>query len=193
MSRRGARAAGDTAIAELRRGSRSKAVHALDAAMRALEVGQHAARGNPQFQLALTSIKSARHSLQNGNPAMAAKILHKALAALDPARASGPETPPAFVNWSDYDGATLINAQGVRIGKLATVKKSAEGSLESVIVIGGNQNVFGLFDFGGERLIVPADRLVFGKAQVIGPVMVSLPTYETTAASIEQDLRYAHR
>jgi hypothetical protein len=194
----GARVSTTTAQHALERGARSEAVHALDAAMRAAAVGKHAAHGKPKdaFAQALKTIKQARHVLQNGKPTAAQRHLKDAVATLDAIATAVPtdQTPlPDQATWSDYQDAVLLNALGLRIGELDHLQTSESGPAEAVLVLGGGQDVLGLFDVGGTERIVPADRLLFGKRQTIGAIHVVLPTLASSVQQIENTVPLASR
>lgn len=162
----------------LQAGHRSAALHALNAAHHAVEPGK-GATCDKLFEEAFNQIEETRRALQNGQPERAPEIL-----ARDPARAeSAPPASPAFpANPSDYDGATVINASGLRIGEVENVKADrAELSL-------GLQDVLGFIELGGTKVQVPVDRLLFGKKKGVGPTMVCLPVFAQKPAEIRRAL-----
>jgi len=186
----GARMSTATARLSLERGARSEAVYALDAAVRAAEVGKHVAHGKLQdtFEQALHKMRQARHALQNGTPTSAQHHLAAAVATLDAAATAAPTeeaTLPEQQTWSAYQDARLINALGMRIGKIDRLRRSEKGPLEAVLVLGGSQNMFGFLDLGGKEINVPAHTLLYGQPQTIGAVLVVVPTFASSAQQIE--------
>lgn len=157
----------------LRAGQTSEAARALDAALRAAEVGAHASPGGA-FPPALEHVKHARKELQDGQPSRAARTLARARAALGARPGSPPvQTVPSL---GRYAGGTLINAEGVRIGEVVSVSGD-----RVELVLGGWRDFMGLFDLGGGRHVtVPADALVFGPARYFGLTLVAAPTFETS-------------
>lgn len=146
----------------------SEAAHAMDAALRAAEVGEHASPGSA-FQAVLEHVRQARAHVQNGQEARAVLSLGWAREALG-ARSGGLEAAkvPAL---GPYAGGTLIDAQGGRIGEVGAV---SGGQVE--LILGGGRDFMGLFDFGGDRRVtVPADTLVFGPARYLGLTLVAAP------------------
>lgn len=175
-----------TAQESLAAGRRSEAVHALDSAMRALEVAQHAAAEPAGFRKALEAVKRSRHMLQMGRPGQARQVLEGAVAVLAEQTAGQAQgrLPPALA-LPAYDNAVVLNALGVRVGEVVGVDAQA-GVV--AISLGGGRDVLGFLDFGGTPVKVPAERLVFGKRQDIGANMVAAPTFAFKVAAIRVDL-----
>jgi hypothetical protein len=126
--------------------------------------------------------------VQNGAPMVAQRHLDVAVATLDTTVEAAPTEHPSLPEqrvWSDYQDAALLNAMGVRLGKVTRLQASTNGSAAAVLTLGGAQDVLGLFDIGGIERIVPADTLLFGKRQTIGAVRVVLPTIAASASQIE--------
>lgn len=169
----GLREAVGVARQELAVGHRSQAMHALDAARRAAETG-HQASDEATFSSVLHDIQRARKSEQNGRPEDAQRVLEGALATLDAAssRAWGPAKSPARLE--KYDGGTIINAQGLRIGEVAGIQGQ-----EVELILGGARDVAGIFDLSaGRRVRVRADELLFGPARYTGLTLVMVPSLE---------------
>lgn len=179
----------ETARSNFEQGRRSEAVTALDAAMRTAEVGEYVAQGDRQsrFTRTLDAIKRTRRALQNGNPSEAQRMLEEAATMLSPANAPAASTSapmPAQDTWGAYNGATLINAAGVRLGEVDRIQPSGNGAATAVVRL-GNQDVLGFPDLGGTQLTVPGDGLLFGNHQTLGSTFVVLPTFETTTEQIQ--------
>jgi hypothetical protein len=142
------------------------------------------------------SIKQARRAVQNGKPTAAQRHLKAAVATLDAAAQAAPTDQTTLLEqatWSDYQDAVLLNALGIRIGEVVRLQPSAGGPAEAVLVLGGGQNVLGLFDIGGTERTVPAHNLRFGKRQTIGAVHVALATLASSARQIENTMPMASR
>lgn len=188
----GAQTSLQEAVQAFRQDRRSKAAHALDAAMRAVKVGMHASRTPTQkhWTEAHSRIKKARRALQTGDPTAARRALQKAIATLEQITASdGPpenRKAPSGAGKEAYEGALLINAQGIRIGEVRRVSPAEAGRSEAVLVLGGARDVLGLFDWGGTRVTMPADRLLYGNPQTIGMVHVVLPSFESSPVRLER-------
>lgn len=194
----GTRTAADQARRHLEQGKRTKAVHAMDAALRAAEIGKHVAQGaaRMQFEQAVKALKDARHVLQMGRPEEAEKRLVSAADALAHAGLQAPAAavamggqPPPKATWSAYRRAGLINAQGVRVGEVEEIRERADSGAELVLVVGGGQDVLGFIDFGGTRLTVPASAVLFGKPKTIGMTMVALSTLQSSASAVLAEYR----
>lgn len=82
---------------------------------------------------------------------------------------------------------------GLRIGEVKRLQTSGNGAPEAVLVVGGAQDVVGLFDMGGTTLNIPAKHLLFGKPQTIGVVVVLLPTFASSVPRIEGTMPVASR
>ena len=165
---------------------RSDAVHALDAATRAADVGKHAASGDTAdaFARASRELELARRNLQDGKKARAQEVL----AALATSLAIGPRLPEEWeaalqpaVNLEQFEEARVLNAQGVRLGEVQRV----DGQMLTLRV-GMSSDVLGFIDWGGgKEIIVPAYQLVFGKRKGLGSTMVVLPTFSASAPEVQ--------
>lgn len=164
----------DVARQELAAGHRTQGVEALDAARLAARAGQHASEGSA-FESALHDIEQARKAIENGRPQAARRVLEDALAALNPESSAKLGTPRAPTELGKYDGGTVINAQGIRIGEVVGMQGQ---QLE--LVLGGARDVAGIFDLSeGRRVTLPASALLFGPARFTGLTLVVLPTLQT--------------
>lgn len=168
-----------TARAHLQQGERGAATHALDAALRAAEVGHESSHGEVKsaFAVGLHAIVRAREALHDGDPAAAVRSLGDTVDALEgavePARQMSVGVPPEPVR-PGYDGAKLINANGAMLGEVAQVR---DGPSPTVVVhAGGWNDWWGLFELGGRTVEVPADRLLWGPRRSLGATFVVLPT-----------------
>lgn len=172
----GGRIAAETAATELGKQRRSPAVHALDAAMRAVDVAHHAASGETKKTLeeAAMQIRKARVQIQRGDPDAARDRITKVVDQLRGLSVSG-RAPVPRDKLSEYEGALVINARGVRIGEIGDV--APDGSTVT-LARGGWRDVLGLFDSEGQRRQIPADGLVYGKHKGIGMTIVALPDLE---------------
>ena len=196
----GAGTAARAARAKLASGDRSESMYALDATKRAIEVGHHVAHGavRKHFGQALKKIKAARAAIQTGEPGEARRDIRQAASALQTAeQAAGkghsPETHPLDrQRWARYEGATLINAHGIRIGEVRRIQPQVRERGEALLLIGGGHDVLGLFDLGGDtRLSMPVDSLLWGKLQAVGGVHVVLPTFEASASRIRSEVAHS--
>ncbi len=150
-------------------GNQSEAAHAMDAAQRAAEVGEHASPESA-FKSVLEQVRHAREEIQNGRKASAARSLEEARVALGarPEVLAEQKAP----SLGKYAGGTLIDAQGVRIGEVGSVSGD-----QVELILGGGRDFMGLFDLGGARhVMVPADTLVFGPARYLGLTLVAAPS-----------------
>lgn len=178
----------ETARHLLDRGERSRATHALDAALRAAEVGHVASHGTVKsaFATGLHAIHGAREALHNGRPAAAMQHLDEAVAALTPeieaARDMDVGVPPVPVR-SGYDGAVLVNANGTRLGEVERVERVEQDAV-AVLHVGGATDVLGWFEFGSQRVRVPADTLLFGPRRSLGATLVVAPTEAPTVTEL---------
>lgn len=161
---------------------------AMDAAMRAAEVGRDGAPdpARAAFDSALRVVRRARAERQNGRLTSAVTTIRQVDRALAGIRSATP-VPPRSVG--DYDGARLLNVAGTIIGVVEHVPSVASGRPNAAtLVIGGYHHVLGFLDFGGTRVTVPVERLVFGKARTLGPTRVVLATTATTPAEVRRQL-----
>ncbi|RJR53110.1 MAG: DUF4396 domain-containing protein [Desulfobacteraceae bacterium] len=164
-----------SALMDLDEGRRSEAMHAIDAAMRAADVGKGAAPGSV-FKDRLDGIKAARHEIHMGNLDAAKKRL-SAIARAPAAARIGEK--PGSPEPNRFQGATVINANGIKIGKVEGVSGD-----RVELDLGGAKDVWGFWDMESKQTIrVGAGDLVFGQARTIGPSMVALPTRETPPVS----------
>jgi hypothetical protein len=174
-----------TAVQALSNGRITAGAVSMDAAMRAAEVGRDGgpAASRSAFERALHLVRDARTALQNGDVARAAATMGRVsnMLASIPANAAAllPETTRG------YDGAQLLNAAGMMIGTVDHVSGASPGGIASAtLVVGGYHQVLGFLDFGGSRLTMPTDRLVFGKVHAIGPTRVVFATMAQTPAEV---------
>ncbi|MBQ0983993.1 hypothetical protein KBZ10_05535 [Streptomyces sp. F63] len=161
-------------------GERSEATHALDAALRAAEVGHASAHGpvGNGFTAAVKHLKGARQDLHNGLPDAARGKLDRAVRELTevvaPAGRQRPSAPPRAV-WPDYRDATLLGPEGGMIGRIRSIEGGPGGAPVAVLEVGGSQDVLGFLDFGGRTVRVPADQVLWGPTRYIGNTMAALP------------------
>lgn len=151
---------------------RAEITRALDAAMRASEVGAKAAP-DTTMGAAHREIMHARRALQIGDvDGMRARI-EGALAEvedIDPGARLEIAAP-----LQDYDGASVLNAQGVHIGEVASIRADRVR-----VRLGGATDVWGFWDIDPDAIVsLPVDTLVFGPARTIGGSYVVLPTRDT--------------
>lgn len=150
---------------------RADTARALDAAMRASEVAQDALSGTSAgtaFDRVHRAVMQGRLALQNDQKSEVARHIEAAIEAVPQQLAMDVPPPP---NLQEYLGATVINAEGIRVGEVARVQDT-----ELVISVGGHRNVFGFIDIGGEQLTIGPGRLLFGRKKRFGDTFVSLPT-----------------
>jgi hypothetical protein len=182
MLARGVAESATSAARSLSDGNATAAAVASDAAMRAAGVGRD---GAPQpsraaFDSALRLVRQARAQRQNGDPAAAATTMRRVPSVMSHVP-GGRAVLPTDVG--SYDGARLLNAAGVMIGVVDHVSGAGAGlPSTATVVLGGYHHVLGFLDFGGTRLTVPLERLVFGKARRLGATRVVLATTAQTAA-----------
>ncbi len=173
-----------TAVRAVHDGRRAEAVAAMDAARRAARVGHEA--GLAGFQGAVDAIEEARRTVQNGDFAGTAPVLSRGLDELRATRSSpsgdGSSGVPAG-QLADYRGATVLNAEGVRIGEL----EDANG-VSAAIFDGSKRDAFGFIDRGGARIEVPTKQLVFGRRHRAGDTLVVLSTHAMRFADLPHDL-----
>ena len=170
--RQGAQESIDTASTALQRGDKSKAAAALDAAKRATEVGRDA-KGET-FKGVFDLVKQARYALQDGDSARAQELLKDASDTLSKSNpSSGTTAILTTQNFGDaYRGATVLNAQGVRIGEVDQIEES-----RAMLVVGGKRDLLGFIDLsGGRHIEVSLNDLILGKPKNLGSTMVVLPT-----------------
>jgi hypothetical protein len=185
---RGVAASATRAARALSEGNATAAAVASDAVMRAAEVGRDGApaASRAAFENALRLVRQARAQRQNGDPSGAATTLGRVPPVMSDVSAA---TVAAPSDAGSYDGARLINAAGVMIGVVDHVSNAASGPpATAVVVIGGYHHVLGFLDFGGTRLTVPVERLVFGKARTLGATHIVLATMAETASAVRQEL-----
>ncbi len=160
-----------TARRALAQNDRAAATHALDAALRAAEVGSHAtAREASPFDDALQITRTARRALQNGDRAAAVAALDSAGPSLD-AFAGAARRPAGDL--ARYEGGDVIDPSGVRLGEVESFT-TRDGRTAANLRLGGWPDFMGLFDIGGRSVSVPLDQLVFGPARTVGPTLVAL-------------------
>ncbi|EHR50749.1 hypothetical protein SacmaDRAFT_2506 [Saccharomonospora marina XMU15] len=175
----GAARAAATARRDLASGQRSEASHAIDAALRATEVGLENSHGmvKKAYEAALQRIHYTRQDLHNGWEASARQELRHAVEELtrviEPARTQSPGTPAPLV-WNQYNSATLLDSTGATIGEVNHIERGPNGMPVAVLQVGGASDVLGFLDFGGRTERVPADRLLWGPRRFIGSTFAAL-------------------
>lgn len=177
-----------SAAEALSRGDVTAGAVAMDAAMRAVDVGRDGAPepARSAFDSAYRLVRLASRKRQNGDPGRAATILRLIGPALRMLPVSRPVLPHDVAN---YDGARLLNAEGTMLGVVDRVSIGAAGEpFTAVLVIGGYHQVLGFLDFGGTKITVPAARLVFGKARALGATRVVLATTARTPSELLHEL-----
>ncbi len=187
-------------------GRRTEGVRAADRALRAGEVAVFATSGRAQeaASLAFEAVRRARHEVQNGDPASARRRLAEHAARLEawlvvggeasgpsPASAARPREPapdggppgPAWALVKDgaYDGATVINARGERLGEAVGFVRAGD-RVARVVVGTGLRDFLGFWDLSGERASVSAEAIVLGQPRVLGSTEVVLASSVTAAA-----------
>jgi hypothetical protein len=121
--------------------------------------------------------------LQDGRPSLAelrvddAAAVSMNLAAHD--LGAGTANSDKTSGLEGYRGATVLNAQGVRIGE---VKEIRDGSL--VISLRGLSDLFGFIDFGGRETAVPLNQVLLGRRKTLGSTFVAIPTDSTSVNDI---------
>ena len=181
---RGALTAAQNALQE---GRQSEIARALDASMRAAGVGKDAlssTRHGAALERLHESILKARVAFQNDNHSQAAEMVRAALASTPDVENETASTPDT----AQYTGATVLNAEGVRVGE---VKGSSNGAV--LVSLGGYNNLFGFVDIGGQTVQVPADYIIYGKQKALGTTFVVLPSLSTSPGEITAQLRAATR
>ena len=149
---------GSDALSESDRG---RAMAALDASLHLTEVGRDAVDGRRQwaFAAAYLEVQRARTAIQvgsiGGTETNLGRVVNTMETALDtPGRAALPEQS----DWGAYDGATVLNAMGVRVGDVDHLEQG-DGGPRAVLVIGRAVDVYGIFRLGrhdGDRPGRPA-------------------------------------
>jgi len=163
------------ALDGLERGDRTKASLAMDAAMRAAEVGAHSAPGS--FYSALEQIREARLALQQGNEPKTKEALRLASEVLQPAK----KLTPPVLNAEQYTGAKVLDSKGEIIGE---VTGASSDSVE--VALGGWRDAWGFIDFGPQRTVdVPTSKAAFGPPNRIGMKLVAIVGEEPALASKE--------
>ena len=179
--RRGVVASAEVARAGVDGGDRATGMRALDAAVRAARVGLASATGPLAwaFDHAWRQLQASRVSVETGHPGAAKDHLDRVVGTMeDAARFADADatTLPAAQDWDRYRGATVINAMGVRIGELDEVVVTADGPTAR-LTLGGNLDVFGFLDLGGDSVRVDATRLLYGQPRSVGIVHVVMPVF----------------
>lgn len=156
------------ALENLQTEKRPEAMHAIDAALRAAEVGKAAAPEAP-FKDQVDKIKAARRSLHMGSGQAAKEYLAAALSLSAPVQTTSAPTDPAR-----YRGATVISARGTQIGHISAIE---DGGVE--LQLGGIQNVWGFWNFTANQTVrINAGDLVFGPRRAIGLTLAALPSLQ---------------
>lgn len=169
------------AAGRLGEGRRREAMHAMDAALRVVEVGA-AAFGGVWHDVA-KEVKRAKQAMANGKPMRAADAMRAATARLDEAgQGKAGRAEPG----REYEGAIVINAAGARIGELTALDP---GTGRGRMALGGVRDLYGFLDLGGRAMELPSKELVYGPAQWPKPTMVLAPTLAHEPAEVLSDLR----
>ncbi len=181
--RQGARESIEMARIALQRGDKSKAAAALDAAKRATEVGRDVK--SDTFKGVFDFVKQARYALQDGDCSKAQEFLKDASDVLSKSNpSSGTTAILTTQNFGDaYRGATVLNAQGVRIGEVEQGEES-----RATLVVGGKRDLLGFIDLsGGRHIEVSLKDLILGKPKNLGSTMVVLPTLAVSPERVAKD------
>jgi hypothetical protein len=154
-------------------GDVTTAAVAMDGAMRAAEVGRDGAAiaDSAAFAAVLTLIQQARRARQDGRAHAAATLIARAASRAAEIREGAARS---IANGDGYDGARLLDASGFPIGVLQHVPTQGSDTEYAMAVIGGHHDVLGFLNFGGTRTLIPAGRLVLGKARTVGSTLVVL-------------------
>jgi len=153
------------------RGQRAQATTAIDAARRAAKVGDFALGGS--YSQVLQHLEDARRALQDGRGQAAVNgQLSAALEALKSVPVGNAKAPTSLVA---YQGATVINPQGLRIGTLDRIDKMTG---EAQITL-GEQPRLGFIPKGGKQTRILARDLIFGSRGTLGEILVMMPTSDT--------------
>ncbi|MBF5046528.1 MULTISPECIES: DUF4396 domain-containing protein [Myxococcaceae] len=156
------------ALAALQDGRRSDAVHALDAALRAAQVGK-AALPHSAFAAALSQVRDIRRALHQGDEPEARAQLGALVARPLSVDREAPALLPGGL--AAYRGAQVLDAHGARLGE---VEGGRAGQLE--VALGGARDLWGFVDLGArERRSVPAERVLLGPRPTLGESLVALP------------------
>lgn len=168
-------------------GRRSEATHAMDAAMRVLEVGAYAFRdiSGKQWHEAANRAKKGREALANGDVGRAIEDLRAAAERLGDASARG-MGGDAVPELNRYVGATVLNAAGIRIGEIVSVASDGD---RATVAIGGVRDLFGFWDWGSRTVRVASDVMVRGRTDWPKPTLVVLATVDTEPAEIVRALQ----
>lgn len=168
-------------------GQRTLLMRSLDAARRASDVGRSS--GSPDARQAFETVHrlatEARRALQNGQNSDVDARLTSALQALSSAGLRNPGALPAHQQADTYRAATVLNAQGVRIGKVLDISGDT-----FTLGLGGYSNLFGFLDHPQQTLQVPQPQLLLGRRRTLGSTFVVLPTSATAASDVIGQLRH---
>lgn len=151
----------------------TEAARALDAAMRAAAVVEHALpeAHDAAFAEVQARVEQARRRLQNGERARAVAAVRQALDSVrEEADADAVAEPPAA--FGPYVGATVLDANGVRIGEVVAAD---DGAATLTLAIRGWRDLFCFLDLGGERVQVAAAELLYGERRAVGSTLVMWP------------------
>lgn len=181
LMRSGASEALRDAAQRLGEGRRSEAMHAMDAALRVIEVGAEAFGG--AWHEAAKQVKRAKHAMANGKPMRATDAMRAATAKLSEV---GQAKADAAGLGNQYEGATVINAAGARIGELTALDPD---NGRGRVVLGGVRDLYGFWDMGGKTMELPPQRLVYGPAKWPKPTIVVAPTLAQEPMEVMADLQ----
>ncbi len=166
QARKGLFASIAIARSALQQDERSDAMRALDGAMRAAGVMDHAL-ANRQYRKLSKDIEEARHAVQNGQPNRAVAILTRTSQNF-PAAETTARQPSLRNGWKN---ATVIDARGVRLGELVAIADDG-----TVVISQGLRDVFGFLDLStGPTFTVAIERLLVGKRNRFQNLTVMLP------------------
>lgn len=184
----GLRDATRAALSALRAEERSRAAHALDAALRASRV---LARVDGGVRPVHDHLDHARAALALGAPEQAQRELERALLEVEPAGLKVLQSrgaPPLAEQAPGYLGATVITARGARVGELVGLRTREGRVVEAVLALGGWRDVLGLIDRGGARVLVPARLLTYGEREALRPTLVTIASLAPDAAALLEEL-----
>lgn len=193
----GAAEAAGKAVESFRGWPASEGVHALEAAHRVTVVGYENASGpaRQSFAAAEKRLRAAREALHNGRVAEARTQVRGAVAELEAAEAAAvstsavPPVPPPPLALGDYEGTQVVNLTGSRLGRVDDVRERG-GEPTVVLQLGGvYDDLFKVLHWGGQRVEVRADRLLYGPRRSLGYVWVVVPTTSTRPAAVLDDLQ----
>lgn len=144
---------------------RSEAIRALEGALRASKLGTEAV-GAP-FHEVHSIVAKARRLIENGKAERARDALAGA-SIEESAKTEIASVPPAL---EQYEGATVIDRHGVRVGEVAEITEE-NGRTLIRLAIGGIRDALGFIDIGGRTVSVDPEALLWGKPKGLGSTLV---------------------